>query len=1277
MESSNKRKAPEFEHEEDQRNHRKVRGTNTIIDETVFCPVIHDDNHVTTNQAILPIDSCNTTRNLELEFLNHFKPKTLESIPNLRSPETIIYSRCLKTKYVWPLSKPITIKALEKSFSANGHTLTIENTLSYCRPFALDLDCMCRKSQRYGCIDYTLICKIKESVIETFKNVMNINVKQLTFNIWKRNCGYHMYTNAIVSLPTHLYLAKRISSEFATDIVIIEVPKTMPLPYSAKVPGEPYTPIVNSQGEDGDMMAFTMYEESAGKYMELFQFSSIEITGNTVATIETAIGSVYLIKMTNKLFKETLPCLINVQSVKISAEFSYMEQVSDYITSKVQLYNSLNKNIGNVNFEEFNDAIRFKIRIFMETFNELFKSPGTGSNSTGIESCATFITISAQEHGGLYLQPFTAALYIFLDLTDFKLFQRILQTIYSNLINDDYASVKTFIELVNVSTFQAYTDDGFDILKHLHYLIVNNVKVSQSLNDQVNSLMCAAMHETSHKSVVSEIEKLTGNSKRQKIRKVIYALFNIFVKLRLVSYNEESGKYYIISRNNSYYASHQKLYDSLLPRTTFLWIGPSAVALTCLEEMLKRYNSTHAHTDLKFCTDKFMIATPKGVFNSATGLFTANILRFLPFNKYRDHTIWNVFEGEQNIHLGQNEKLLEDLNVAMKFAKSFDNNCSSFYIHGLIAPALIQMRKILCIEECRIAQLVRIFMACKKCDDLYFLIEYYPFNPKVIYLMMYLHLNYNGYDTLSSYKTMCERIFLTQNVESKDWVKKFEQIMDIATFDHDKQSHLETLMTLKGPHVAAFSKRTCLFLTIFVACYSKCQSFSIFNQAFNITMPEILIEHEKYLNFNYTTSMEAMKENMVRARNIVFGENLSRFELAIVDETISLCISCNFKRETLSNLLSMIASTFLVYNEGKKMYILHGPRDVGKSYICNLVQILLGPKIVRFRNLSEALSRSDVAQYVATIINELTELVAEELKTITGNDPISTKQFWTQLWELYEMQCLMFANTNTYVKFKGPVDVERTAVDRLFAVKLTGKSCPVKSHQANLLTMLVEGKFFKDLFCSKKQHAACALAWISFCKYLLERDSNLFPIIDESSQESKQYQNRVYLLNSKLYSFMYDAQLVYECDFYISRDRVFEIIQPHFEKSKSFPHLKSFMNEFERQHNVDLKITPTIYNFQEFGFIEHVLNNMTAIDAPGKKITLDDINTHTAMYHSEEHIGNALGFFQRKYCDFYNCETETYDNLKFISQGKMYPENRYKKQSIPVIPVNSTVFQTI
>lgn len=193
-----------------------------------------DEIQTAMDDSPLPIDSCPLTKQQEAEFFDSLCMSTNDR------QSSIIFSRihqcCFK------LNEPLQISSLKEKFKSTGHTLSIDCYKSYYRAFHLDLDCLCRKkSWDKGHLSLPVVDRVCEAVKQCIRSF--IKKDDFIISIWNHKCGYHLYTNLMVSLPTHLLLCKLINVELASEAVIIEVPHFMPLPYSAKRPGAVYVPL--------------------------------------------------------------------------------------------------------------------------------------------------------------------------------------------------------------------------------------------------------------------------------------------------------------------------------------------------------------------------------------------------------------------------------------------------------------------------------------------------------------------------------------------------------------------------------------------------------------------------------------------------------------------------------------------------------------------------------------------------------------------------------------------------------------------------------------------------------------------------------------------------------------------------------------------------------------------------------------------------------------------------------------------------------------------------
>jgi len=1208
----------------------------------------------------LPIDTNEQIFELETQFLQTHNVKPYKNNAD-DDQATIIYSRALQTHYLWPIDSPLTIEKLSV-FKDTGHTLNIDNTKTYCRNFALDLDCTCRKNSSIIVehINENLVAQIQDDVIQNLIDILHIKADSIIVSIWRNNCGFHLYTNIIVSLPTHLMLKKIIEVKYLMHPVIFEVPTYMPLPYSAKELNRPYQQ-VNYEMELNSMNFAIM---KPIKYIELFKYLNIPINGFTVATIDTIRGATYFVKMQKASVISTIPKVFNIKSISLHPSYSYMQQFETYIIDMVTNFNLNTSTVGDINLDEYNVEERTMLRHFMTNFNKKFAIIHQDNQQlqNNYETCKYFIHYSAINHGGLYLQPFTAALFLAMNIPEnqFERFRNLLRLLYANV---QYKSVEIFIKYISLSIYHAYKESNTSdtIINHLHYLHQHNVDPTQSINDQINTIVCSRTSMSSPENVVRESANVQKEDHEKFLKETIDMFIDIFVELQLVYHDNVSERYYCLSMNSgAHYESHKKLVENMLPPVLREWIGTSIPASQQLKNCLEHSTKIYSETQLKFSTNPFMFATTVGVFNSITGLYTANT-RFLKFNKFRTVSIWNNPIRPPKMYTEQNEDIVSTLEIAKKYSHFMHNNLIELYTHAVIAPAFIQLPFILNVDECKIKQLFALFANHKQFECMYFLVEYLPIDPKIIYLMLHLCNEYDGTDVLLTYHTMVSRVFHYNKVSIQTWRDKFSDILDSVKYDETKPTYMEQLMSLTGKGDYLLDKNTCLFVVLFTACISKCLSYKMFVDAFNITIPLTPKNiHPAYKDFSYHTSMEAMRDNFSRARSIIFGDNLLDFESRLIDECISICMSANFIPETVSNILSSIGLSYIPVNIKKKIIVFHGHGDVGKSLLCKKLQDMVGPQVGRFTNLSKVMSRSTVSEYTVTIISELNDLVPSEIKAITGNDSESRMRFFSQAYELQENQSLMYGATNIHIEFRNSNnsrsnDVDRTTINRLYTILLTGSQCPANASKSNLLSMLIDGQFYMGILQHHIGESTTSLSWLTYCTYQEYRDNNFHPLLDVTSVASREYQNTVYYNNSRLYRFLVNSGIIEDTNFYISKNRFLDIIKNNLDKN--FPDLTTFKIKFEQQYNVCFNKVTKIPNFQQSGLITHISENMAVVDDADSIITYPDILDRVQIYTIEEHRDNALQYFTTVNSQKFDVPTQTYKGISFQTDGTSYMDN--------------------
>lgn len=1228
-------------------------------------PMMHPRPEKPITSNTLPNTLCEVTKQLESELIEDFQVQPY--LFDVDDMATVIYSRTLNTHYLWPKDNPLTVEILAKKFKTNGHTLAISMSKSYCRLFSLDIDCLCRKNSMVDHVNMTLIQEILQVLRNEFRNILNID--NIDCTIWSNKCGFHIYTNVNVSLPTHFFIMNVIKTQFQQSSALIEIPTYMPLPYSAKEKGRPYLPELITNEYNRLPLTTTI-----NKFVEVFAFSNLFIEDLTAAEVNFYSGKMYL-SFSRPIVRETVPRLTMVQSVRIFESFSFMnEQLSAYITQQVNDYNSHITKIGDINLEEFDQQVRIQLRTFMTEINNKFipTVPGGGRNDEQNYLCNRFIEISALENGALYLQHFVAALYKFMHFETFDKFKQFLRVIYSKTISTSPV-VRTFVDKIDVNSLDCYTDSYSEIIDQLHYLIKHGVNPCDTFDNRINTVLCSVTKEHNYHAIADAINKASKKDHDAMLEVLFLNFVSILYDLKFVYYNSTSETYYILSGEyGTHYLTRTNITNKDLPQSMKNWMGVLAISNNSSSAITKHIGSFR-HNNLIFSNANFMFATDKGVFNSITGLYSANttLLKF-PLN--RESAIWDCTLGRDEMFIDQNAHIIEQFEVAFKYFKILENRSDELYIHAVFAPAIIQMRYELMIDEYVIECLINKYAEYNDYSAAMFIIEYFPINPKFIYLLMYIIKQHDGIGTLISYSKLCHQVF-NYEVTCKDlWIKKFENFYNSITYDATAKTQLEKLKSLESNSTTIYTNEyTLLLMTILAACQIKCPTFKPFTSAFEAEIGKIQQIHPNYVDFDYNFNISCMKLNFKRAIDIVYGTKLSQFELNLVNESMSICMSANFINELILNYIDSVALTFVPKNILKKIIVYHGPSNVGKSYLCKKLQDLIFPYVVRVPDMSLSQRSEFTTNNFITIFNEVNILEANLLKMITGNDAVSTMKFYSQKLNLQEHQSLMYGATNTHISFSSSPSrsfksTERTTIDRIYCVPLSGAIKNISANQANLLMMLLDGVYFSDTIIKAPEPNSNALGWLSYAAYVDRRDAKFTPYININSDYNRQYKNTVYYNNDSLYKFICNCGIVDEEGFYISSVRFKSIIRQNIDKNSIFKNESDFKLRFKESFGIDIDNVKYIKNFQELGLIQHIRQNMQTLESKDSCINAEDILERLNIYdNSSDSRSNAHAYFKMQNSQYYDYNDSVYKGITFKFDLMHYDGNEYSNT-----PNNST-----
>lgn len=1318
-------------------------------------PVFNADNVGHVNRDF-DIDSSPLVQRLETEFLSSFGREMIVVQPDTMPEDrdaSVVYSRALKTYYLWPKSAMLPITRLKSTFQRTGHTFSIDYTRTYNRMFALDLDCICRTKaltdvEHLNANQVHNVCQVMLDAICSELKFSLGRRKSLEYSVWRNKCNFHIYTNIRVSLLTHLEICQKLAAQFTQHHFVIEVPDMMPLPCSAKILNEPYCEHSTSRVDFNNDESLTVYEPFT--FHDQFEISPVCIAERTVASISTSVinamitnsNNLYINKvLTSKLPLAAVPAFSSVNniinSIKINTQqFPHMRQFDTYIThvtnthqkrrrqlAEIEEANAANNpspsapapldESGIVDFADFEQETLTKYLAFIEKFYDCFKIAAQPSQTTApttpIENAnnnddndddnnesvvinrkykrpTLFVRISAIMYGGLHMQHFVSMLFHALDiqLDNFENFKKLLYAIYGQKLVADDPVVAQFLSTVNIDTFLEYALSAEEMFEYLAFLYQWNVDPAHSFQHQLELLMQCQLNVSKPSEYCKKIEESLAEKdgrgmKRADalIKTAVLKFIDILKMLRYMFYDHTTKRIYVLV-DGIYYDSEQNFKDNMVPLLIRDYIGTSTKATNSYNcEIKNKPQALYANGSITLDNSHFMFSTRVGVFNSVTGLYSSSTC-FLQFNKFRDVGIWTKPVGE-NVRLivkdyRQNYDIMEMRQTADKFVKNIDNVVFKLYAYFIMVPAVIQLRYVVGLEQYKLTKIFNILNSFDgRFECIYFLVEYFPFPPEYVYWMAELCTNIGFLETLSSYDRLCNLVFKHNCVTSTDWSEKFNSMFgDVAiAYDKDAPTYMDKLKTLNHPLIKD-NPNNCLIYVLLLVCIIKCDTYAPLITGFNMKMPDCDYNHPDFADAGMKTCRKNMADNLDRARRLVFGDKVSHLEAAMINELLSLCISVDFQQDQLQNLLAMLGATHVPYNKSKKLFLFYGSTNVGKSFICSKLLRMMGPKVLSVVNFADLYNRAVLSEHFLINLSELSKICPTQFKAITGNDEISAKRFFNQTYDMQRNQPHMFGATNVHLDFNGSAmqqQVDRTTINRLYVIKLTGEQMEPNRNEPNFFSMMTNSQYFPDLFPSKKIET-WGLCWITYMYYVQNRDASCYAILKNTSEASKVYKNYTYYRNNTLYRFLVRSNLVDEPGFFISANRIMQIAKENLDKtSKEIGSLEQFLAHFNQQYNVQIQsnknaeTTTVVHNIQESGFVQHVKYNMAVHEEANASITKADILARTSVYLMAELRENASHYFETQNESYYNYKTGVYTGITFTTTSLEYDSNSIAQNS--------------
>lgn len=1146
------------------------------------------------------------------------------------------------------------------------------------------------------------IYKICEYLENLFKNDMGV-CEKIIISTWKNKCGFHIYTNVNVSLPTHLHLWKILESRHLTMNCKIEIPTIMPLPFSAKRSFVLYKStsdnisLLNSENRSFDLIVRPLE-----KYYELFDYeycTSYDFSPSTNCCLEmsTLLNRVLIklgmirstsdvrtcrdileIKLYNPNMEQLRTFYTTISHDCKTFDESAINKTSDCVSlqpsmvitgaSAVESFINSSEDNGNSSSDSPNAVIitehhLSKLSEFFVNFNEIFANERSSSSER-------FVQLSSVQYGGMYLQAFVVMLDKRLKFQNTKVFKKILKEhVYVSRIETD-EPLKRFIRFYDETLRETYVETSDCMLDVLRKIYIYDLQPRFTINEKLKECMQKSLNCTAEEcsNFIREADK---NNKMLKFRQVMSKYFEFLQDFKILYFCNNTNHWYILNDFGYYSFYNHSNFQSFLPGDIHSWFGLPQMVRSISDEIKCQTHVFKKPSNL-WTTNRFMMCTPMGVFNSISGLYTAHT-PFLRFDKFIPRALWpldRLFptsdKEDKHNYDSLNADLLEYKKKVYKFFDIIENKICTIFTHFILAPALIQLHKILFIQESYISKIIHLLLLYPNLEDAYFLVDYFPIDIKFVYIIMTI-LSTNEIRCFDTYKKLCETICATYSrVNAEIWQNQFARELQSFQYTPNNSSYMQEVKSIRGLHISNVTENFAFIAVVLSVCLMKCPSYDQFVYAFGLTnqLPQPRNTHPLYdMNFTYETTLAEHKKNLDRTKKILFrNAELTEDENILFNTVVSLCMGPYFCPVTTNELINMLATSLVGYNERKKVQIFYGEQGTGKSYICDILQHIFSTSCGRFPGLSEAQKRSTIASKVKIIIlNEFKKINTNDIKAVSGNDGESASIFFCQSYELKSNQALLFAATNDHPKLANNEEMDHVTARRFHAIRLLGEQWPSTSPMISLIEMMSMNRLYKNTIEISMDAISMSVLWLCYIAYESRRDMNYMPYLNENCECVIEYSNLAYYINNPLYHFLVNSGFRQMEGFHISTNLFLKQIQAYMNAAnndtsarkihKDICDMASFKIQFRRQYAVDLNTVHAVQNFQTIEFINHVICNMETVPYPGNIITRQNIEDRiNAIYDTAISRDNARSYFTRNNIEHFNKSELYYKNIVFRSQ---------------------------
>lgn len=1166
-------------------------------------------------------------QNVCIEEQNFIDIHSLEEYnPNKHSGKnaTILYFRSIQKNFLWYNDKDL-ITSVFFNFYTTGHSISIDYTKTYKRKAAWDIDCLCRKyikpNQNTSHVSDDDINKVVNIIKKLLNEIIFINLKKkkfdIQFSVWKNKCGHHIYTNVDISLPLHIHLTTLLKNEiYNLQMVAIELPTYMPLPYSSKILNLPYS----------------------------FSYGIKDFVFNASKSF------IEIAKITQNLESNQKICSLNVFEKTIIIE------KSNFFETEGELFFPNNKNC--VAIEEYNKLLTFFENTKVNYSNDLnldlglteipcvefIKNYTTQKYENPRIDWTDFINNSVIKYGTLYLQHYVMLFYKFVEknyANDLIRFKTFLKNIYSDY-SESIPTIGCFIEKFDDKTIMHYDEIDYD--EFMHYLILIDV-MNIGPFEKMEEVITKYVKITTGCEKLEEIFSKKSSNMSEDFSIYLNAYVDALHIFKFILNNNNNN--WLILKDNGHYECLTK--PPLLPCFP-LWCGQMYKSnMIYINHFVT--NHVKIQDNSLWSPTNFFLVSSIGVFNSIVQLYSAPF----PWFRYSRSRafILNVNSRKKEWHNSLNEENYDMLNNLSYIFLDFPKKIEKIFHLYQVAPALLDL------SNCSSFSDFEIYLLLSKLPDyngkdLDFLFDYYPVDLKFLTLCLHFYQSYN-LEVITNYERLISAIW-SNSIEKteEEWKEQFESKLNNIKFK-ESDNYLTQVASLKSDLIQNFSKQEIFHSLILSLCYFKNIYFSTICNAFHFTFPQPIKINQMYQQL---TTVNHYRELLKKVLFEVFGSYNSELEKNCINLVLKLAMSCNFNYESLHEYLCMYSSNFTLDNLLKVFYVLIGPKDTGKTYASKILKPSNDPFFYAMLELKNAVARSSLHSLSTIIfINELKDLSPSLLKSITGNDLSAGTTFHSQTYRNFDSTSTLIAATNEIPDFNTQT-LDITSVDRMHAINLNGVQIKLTKSESPV-RRFIKNQYISNVVQTDEKKDSHSLVWVSYLWYLKTKSDQHYPEINFETENSINFRHEILMKNSRLYRFLQDCGLIFSRNVFFPKKTLFKLAKENVEqKNQIYSTMKEFTSDFFASFS-DLKDKQIdfIPNLIEKKLLDHIKINFHVKYKLGSKIPSFELHARAKAYSDKYHVNTVLTLFSTQYDKYYNKKTLDFENIEFVYERQSYLYN--------------------